>query len=784
MEYALLVRWGLVLTLLILLGAPISALVFSALPRRGAAFSLPLTLVILATVVFLVGQITFGVHTVVLGVLVVSGLSVAAYRAGGEPDWRGVGASCGVFFAGFLLFAVYISHNAAITPAGGEQFLHYGLTNTLASAESLPPEDFWFAGEKLRYYYGTQLQVAMLSMLTGTEVRYGYFLGLTTFYAVLFISAYGLVGTIVSSRGRSYHLGGTFGAFFVAIAGSSVTFLRQVFGRLPEDITTSYGEPVFRGLVAERGMSLQEAIISQGGDGDWLWFYERYVIEGGLYEFPLYSFIKADLHGHTLSTGYIVLGAAIAYSYYITPGEERLRRLGIIYGGLGLVAGVFGFMNTWSLPTAVGLAWLALAAAPSHPASLLPERLARPLSSVGDDDTSDLRQRVPAEAWRVLLAAVLAVPVGIIGVTIASPFLIFGHVPTNEGIGFLPPRSSLGPFLAMYSGILLLFTGYLAVKAPSISELSRIHLGVGGVLVAGLATLIWGSWAVSALLVVFLLVAWWLVRIERAGFTAVLLIAGLGLLLSLELVHAKVYPFDRVRWNTTLKVAVQGWTLAGLAAGGAAALLLSGGLERLRATIAELKGAETGGPGLSTLRSTGPAVLAIVLVVSVVATSLPFAAFAVYSNVGEDVLSPSEGTLDGLAVHEQYKGEEMEGLYWLDERGKSTIIEAPGRHSYQWKSVGSVFTDAVTVVGWDHQEGYRGEEAFDRRATAVEMLYVGPLEDAVDTLVRYDVEYIYVGTSEREAFAQINDFASVEGISVAFENEKVTIYEVDQNALQ
>lgn len=778
MELALVARWAVALALLTALGAPVAATVFARFPRRGAAFALPTALAVLATVVFLVGQVTFGRHTVVLGVFLVGGLSLVAYRAGEAPDWRAVAGSYGVFLLGFCLFVVYASENAAITPRAGEQFLHYGLTNALVHAESLPPEDFWFAGEPLRYYYGTQLQVAMLSMLTGTELRYGYYLALATFYGVLFVGAYGLAGAVVAVRGRSYHLGGALGAAFVALAGTSVTFLRLAFGWLPDRVRADHGEPVFRGLTVERGMSFDEAVASQGGVDGWLWFYERYVAEAALHEFPLYAFVKADLHGHTLSTGYVVLAAAVAFSYYLTPAERRRRRLAVLYGGLGLVAGVFGFMNTWALPTAVGLAWLAVAAADPHPATLLPGRVAARL----DPGDSPLRRRLPAEAWRVVLAAVFAVPVGVVGVAVASPFLVFGQVPTNEGVGLFPPRTPLDSFLVLYGGVLVLVAGYL-VAASRPLPVSRVHLGAGGVLCLALGIAASSSFAVVGLVVAFLAVAWWLVRTDRAGFTAVLVVAGLGLLLSLELVHARVYPFDRVRWNTTLKVAIQGWTLAALGAGAAGALLLSGAAERLDRSWSGPETPGCGRTGWSSAKTALPAACAVVLVLGVLATSLPFAALVFYGDVGSDGLSPREGSLDALANHDQFRGEEMAALYWLDERGQPTVLEAPARRSYQWKSTASVFTGAVTVAGWDHQEGYRGEAAFDERATAVESAYVGPVENVTGTLDRYDVEYIYVGPSEREAFDDVNEFERVDGVSVAFENDAARIYAVDQESL-
>lgn len=775
MEFGLLLRWCLVLAGLTALGAPLSALLFERLAWKGAPFSLPVTLLVWTTVVFLLGQATFGYHTLAIGGLVVAVLSGVSYYRGYEPDWRAVAGSYGVFLFGFLLYVVYASHNAAITPLGGEQFLHYGLTNTIVHAESLPPEDFWFAGEEMRYYYGTQLQVALLSMVTGTELRFGFYLGLATFYGLLFVSAYGLGGALLASRDRSYHLGGILAACFTAVGGTLVTTVRLGFRQLPQDVAAEYGRPAYAGLLEERGLPFSDA-YNQGELSEWFWFYDRYVIEGALNEFPFYSFIKADLHGHSLSTGYIVVAGAIAFSYAQTPQDQRGKRLGIMYGGLGLVAGVFGFMNTWSLPTAIGLAWLALAAGDAHPATLLPQRISAPLQLFAGRES--LSRTVGAELWRVVLAAAFAVPVAVVGIAIASPFLVFNSIPTNEGIGLFPPQTSLPSFLVMYGGILTVFVVYLAVAARSTDSLSSRHLGAGGalLLVGGVCYAL--NFTVGALLIPILAVAWWAVRTERDGFIGVLLIAGFGLLLSMEVVHARVYPFDRVRWNTTLKVAVQGWTLAAVGAGAASAVLLSWAGERLsglRTSVTTLGNSES---DRSPAKTAIPAVLVIFVVCLVVLSSLPFAGLTLYNYVGEDVFSPNDGSVDALDVHDQYKGAQMEALYWLQEKSQPTIVEAPARRSYQWRSVASVFTDAVTVAGWDHQEGYRGANAFDERATDVENLYTGSPETIRDTVQKYGVEYIYVGPSEREAFTGLSEFDQIAGIEVAFQNNEVTIYEV------
>jgi len=793
MESVPILQWSVVLALLTTLGAPIAAAVFRPLPRRGAAFALPVALVVFAGATFWLGQVTYGRHAVVAGVLVVGACAGLALYRGADPDWRAVAVGGGIFLLGFVLYLLYSAYNAAITPVGGEQFLHYGLSNALMGADALPPEDFWWAGEPIRYYYGTQLQVASLSLLSGVELRYGYFLALSTFYGVLFVTAYGLVGSILAARDRSYHLGGAFGALFVALAGFLTAFLRLAYEFFPAVVREWTGDALFGALVAERGYSFQEAVTSQGTGSEWFWWNARYVIEGGLYEFPLYSFVKADLHGHGLSTGYVLLAAAVGLSYYHTPAGDRWRRRGLVFGGLGLVAGLFGFMNTWSLPTAVGLGWLAMAAAGSHPATLLPDGSR---FVIGSGDTA---RRLADEAWRLVLAAALAVPVGVIGVLIASPFLLAG-VPTNDGIGLFPPQSDLGPFLAVYGGLLALFASLLLSRTVGADvprdRRSRIALGAG-VLVLVVGSLAVDHPAVPAVLAAvgpLLLVAWWLARINRLGYEAVLLVGGLGLLLALELVHAKVWPPDRIRWNTTLKVAVQGWTLAGAAGGAAAALLVSDAVQRLREFRTSRAGNRPGGEVRSrperfgsAIRRAGPAVLALVLVGAVVLASLPFAALTANSNVGGEpsryLDAPSDGSIDGLAPHDRWKGDRMAAIYWLDGQGQPTIVEAPSRYNYRWQNAASVFSGAVTVAGWNHQAGYRGQEVYDRRASAVEEIYVGSWTNATRTLRAYDVEYIYVGEGERERFDDVREFWAYSGLSVAFQNEEVTIYAVDQSGL-
>ena len=782
MEWGMILRYVVMLGVLTGVGAPLSAWAFERFPARGATLALPAALLLVTLLTVWIGQIAFGRWTYLLAILLLGAISLFAYRRGARPDWRAVATGFLVFLAGFGFLLLVRASNPTITPQGGEQFLHFALTRSIERAGQLPPEDMWFAGEPLRYYYGGQLQVTGLSMLAGVDLKVGFNLGIATFYGILVAAAYGLVAAVVAHAGYSRRLGGALGVVFVAFGGATTTAIRIVVARLPESLATTVAEPAFGFAASRFGIPLPQFIAEQGGLNAWTWWYTRYVVPGTLQEFPLYSFVKADLHGHALSNGYILVAAALAFAYYRTPADERWRRAGLLFGGLGAIAGVFGVMNTWSVPTAVGLAWLAVAAADAHPASLYPGDIATRLRSVAPNGAGGLAW-LGREGWRVALAVPPALGVGLVGVCLAAPFLAFGDVPQNGGVGFLPPRSPLLPFLVIYGGLLAAVAGLLAWRgAPAFRgdgrrrALTLLTLGLAAVPLLAVAP-------VLAVLGPIVLVTWWLVRTGRLGYAGVLIVGGLGLLASMELVHAIVWPPELDRWNTTLKVAVQGWTVAAAGVGAGVAMLLTAGVDRLRAGAAASvdRVGELAGPGLSRRGAAAAVGLAVVVVLATV----PFPVLVAADSIGAQIQDGEEFSLDGIEPLEAYHGGELEAIRWLDGRsGRPVIVERPGWEIYQWTNPASTLTGLPTVAGWAHERGYRGVEAYERRAGMAASVYEGAWPNAVAVLRNFDVQYVYVGPNEREAYADLGSrFADRPGLSVAFENDDATVYAVDQSSL-
>ena len=77
-----------------------------------------------------------------------------------------------VFTAAFLFFCYVKCFNPYAY--GTERMMDYGFMQSIYRSSYFPPEDFWFAGENLNYYYFGQYFCTFLTKLSFNTVNYGY----------------------------------------------------------------------------------------------------------------------------------------------------------------------------------------------------------------------------------------------------------------------------------------------------------------------------------------------------------------------------------------------------------------------------------------------------------------------------------------------------------------------------------------------------------------------------------------------------------------------------------
>jgi uncharacterized membrane protein len=130
---------------------------------------------------------------------------------------------------------------------------------------------------------------------------------------------------------------------------------------------------------------------------------------------------------------------------------------------------------------------------------------------------------------------------------------------------------------------------------------------------------------------------------------------------------------------------------------------------------------------------------------------------------------------------------DWEGIQWMRENVKGTPAIVEGQAElYRWGSRFSIYTGLPTVVGWDwHQRQQRGDAAYlvTDRGRQVSEFYSDPdVDQAIEFLRRFDVKYVIVGQTERNYYDEEGFTKFEQGLrgtlKVAFENEKLTIYEV------
>ncbi len=754
MEIGLVILW-----LLAFLVLGVGALPFAAWLLPGteyAGFAIPVALTVLGVVGHLVGHLAFGWPALLAGLGTLLALSaITATRTDTVIDIDRAAEYGLVFVAGFLLIVLIRGIDPAVLPLGGEKFLDFGLLQTLNRTGSLPPESMWFANEPVKYYYGGQLVVSLLATMTGTGTAYAYNLGLAGFYATLLTAAYGLAASIARPYDVSQWAAGALGAFFVGVAGNLSTAVRLVAWLLPDWVAEV--------LVSTVGM---EAGTVDWSPGDFWYFDASRIIpvepqaDSGFEaatEFPFFAWLNGDLHAHMLSQPFMLLTAALLLAAWRGPVSHR--RL-LLFVFLPPLVGLIGVLNLWSLPTALGLTTLAVFVNSDHPSALLPKRL---------QTTTDSRSRLYEEGSRLLLAPLVAGIVFLGGILWTFPFwtTVMVNGPSRS-VTYWDQWTPLGSLILVLGGFLAAFSAYFAraLWTQDNRASPTVVLTTSGSIVA-LATLL--GWPVLGVTLPLVLVGWWLLRTDAVGFETLLVVAGAGILLFVEFV-----TIEGERFNVIFKPYVHVWLF--WAIGTAVAL------PRMAAGWPTIDGANT-----ARLRQTGT-----VLAIALVLVTVPYAGFALHGHVTAETATTDEvgTTLDATAYLEVLHPDEAPAIRWLDARSGQPTLLTTAPAGYRWNpkdgdgaAAPASLTGIPTVAGWDHEAQYRGDEVYDNRVADVHAMYGGDPEEQRRLLAEYGVEYIYVGPAEENAPQFEVTVDKLDAVTAAVSWEHVTIYEVDQEAL-
>jgi Chlor_Arch_YYY domain len=589
MEYFIIARWLIVYAVLFVLGLPIAARLFPATRSRGAGLAIPIALLLISLPAYWIGQLPggWGLPALVAGIVLLSILAGLAAidltefrkrRAQMQiqfiqtlhPNRWAVYDTVLVFILSFAFIILIRAFDPAVIPVGGEKFLDFGLLKTLSRSSSLPPSDFWFAGEPVKYYYGGHLTTTLLAWLTETPPRFAYNIALAGYYATVVTAAFEISGTIAETNGHARRVAGTAGAFFVGIAGNLLTPARVVVAALPQSL-----EQQVVGVIAQQtDDSIQN--IDTALQSFSYWDASR-IIDGTINEFPLFAWLNGDLHAHMLSTQTLLLAVGLGYAYYRTPESQRRRRQALVFGAIPLTAAWQAVQNTWSFPSVIAVGGLAILITPAQPVTLFPwyQKLRRGIVEITDTAVNSYVGQIYQESTRIGWTIGITIVSGGIAAGFAAPFLFDTAAGSGQrSIELLEPamRSSIAGLFLVHGAFVVGIGGYLytrIVDEVATDSRSRTRVFAGVILAVVVFTgLIWLLELPVVIITLPVLIAAWIgARVTRTvGYEAVLIIGGAGLITLVEIIYLNEQAGPG-RMNTVFKTYAQVWVLWATAMG-------------------------------------------------------------------------------------------------------------------------------------------------------------------------------------------------------------------------
>ncbi len=237
----------------------------------------------------------------------------------------------------FLLLLSFWSYVRGLQPdlIGLEKFMDFGFVNAMLRADVMPAVDMWLSGRGINYYYFGQFICAFMIKLSGIEASSAYNLMLSTIFALAFMLSFSLAAAILHNTGRfslrKILIGAAVSACLLTFSGNLHTFIY------------AYAKPALPGNTATVSYFYPDSTRYIG--------YDPPTDDKTIHEFPFYSFVVADLHGHVSDIPFVLTVLAILYAYHIS--QVTVKKTMVFNHANFFVAFLLSIMymtNAWDYP--------------------------------------------------------------------------------------------------------------------------------------------------------------------------------------------------------------------------------------------------------------------------------------------------------------------------------------------------------------------------------------------------------------------------------------------------
>ncbi len=307
-----------------------------------------------------------------------------------KQNWRYIVFIEGLFLGLFLFsLSIRLQNPDLWHPwLGGEKPMEFAFFNSVLKAVYFPPENPWFSGHYINYYYYGYVVAAIPTKLLGIIPSIAFNLVIPSWFAMTGIGVFA-VGYNLYEVGKRYSQRTqdksntlktaplklkSFALVCGIFALSAVLFFGNFFEvkflwkYLPDAATPAVLENTTNHLsqvISGAGQVLSGNTNLPGDSGRWYFAASRPILHDGpdtpIVEFPYFTFLYADMHPHLLTMPFFALGFAWCISIIVNPIQKRKRAaliLSLIFAAIFI--GSFTASHTWDYPLFIGLACLSI----------------------------------------------------------------------------------------------------------------------------------------------------------------------------------------------------------------------------------------------------------------------------------------------------------------------------------------------------------------------------------------------------------------------------------------
>ena len=305
------IQWWFVFLIIGLIFLPLTSKVFGKFNDKGYLFSKVIALGLVSYFIFVFNTfriLPFNLITIILVVWVflLLNLKLGFKFIDIKNKWKIFLFQEVLFLLGILFWSYIRGHEPSIN--GLEKFMDFGFINSILRSTYMPAVDMWFPPLPINYYYFGHYTTAVLTKLSMLPPAITYNLMLATIFSFTFGLSFSLLANFISKNSftRKAIIGGILGGAIVSFGGN---------------LHTIYS--LFKPYNVDSPVPFWNLLFSPFSFPNNYWYPNATrFIPFTIHEFPLYSFVVSDLHGHVIDIIFVLLTIAILLSLLFKSNLE------------------------------------------------------------------------------------------------------------------------------------------------------------------------------------------------------------------------------------------------------------------------------------------------------------------------------------------------------------------------------------------------------------------------------------------------------------------------------